>query len=195
MKALVRKLGNIHPDHQRIFKGAFRVAVFLLLGKAAGAIKEMAVAYRYGVSDAVDAYQFTMTMATWLPVTIVGVLSVVLIPVLVRLRRADQAEKHVFISELQGWVAAAGIALALLTWFAWPQVLGMLGQGLSARVGDMTGQLLVAFAPVSALLLIAGISAARLRAQERHVNTLLDSVPAVATLAWVMLAASADGVG
>ena len=36
MKALVRKLGNIHPDHQRIFKGAFRVAVFLLLGKAAG---------------------------------------------------------------------------------------------------------------------------------------------------------------
>lgn len=195
MKALVRKLGSIHPDHQRIFKGAFRVAVFLLLGKAAGAIKEMAVAYRYGVSDAVDAYQFTMTMATWLPVTIVGVLSVVLIPVLVRLRRADVAERNLFIRELQGWVAAAGIALALLTWFAWPQVVGVLGQGLSAHVGDMTGQLLVAFAPVSALLLVAGISAARLRAQERHVNTLLDSVPAVATLAWVMLAASADGVG
>lgn len=195
MKALVRKLGSIHPDHQRIFKGAFRVAVFLLLGKAAGAVKEMAVAYRYGVSDAVDAYQFTMTMATWLPVTIVGVLSVVLIPVLVRLRRADVAERNLFIRELQGWVGAAGIALALLTWFAWPQVVGVLGQGLSARVGDMTGQLLVAFAPVSALLLVAGISAARLRAQERHVNTLLDSVPAVATLAWVMLAASADGVG
>jgi len=195
LKALVRKLGSIHPDHQRIFKGAFRVAVFLLLGKAAGAIKEMAVAYRYGVSDAVDAYQFTMTMATWLPVTIVGVLSVVLIPVLVRLRRADVAERNLFIRELQGWVAAAGIALALLTWFAWPQVVGVLGQGLSARVGDMTGQLLAAFAPVSALLLVAGISAARLRAQERHVNTLLDSVPAVATLAWVMLAASADGVG
>ncbi|CAB3628551.1 murein biosynthesis integral membrane protein MurJ [Achromobacter aegrifaciens] len=195
MKALVRKLGSIHPDHQRIFKGAFRVAVFLLLGKAAGAIKEMAVAYRYGVSDAVDAYQFTMTMATWLPVTIVGVLSVVLIPVLVRLRRADVAERNLFIRELQGWVGAAGIALALLTWFAWPQVVGVLGQGLSAHVGDMTGQLLVAFAPVSALLLVAGISAARLRAQERHVNTLLDSVPAVATLAWVMLAASADGVG
>ena len=55
----------------------------------------MAVAYRYGVSDAVDAYQFTMTMATWLPVTIVGVLSVVLIPVLVRLRRAERAERMI----------------------------------------------------------------------------------------------------
>ncbi|HAP27250.1 MAG TPA: hypothetical protein DCR74_16840, partial [Achromobacter sp.] len=175
MKALVRKLGNIHPDHQRIFKGAFRVAVFLLLGKAAGAIKEMAVAYRYGVSDAVDAYQFTMTMGTWLPVTIVGVLSVVLIPVLVRLARTGGAEKELFIRELQGWVAAAGVALALLTWFAWPYVVERLGQGLSAQVRAMTGDLLVAFAPVSALLLIAGISAARLRAQERHVNTLLDS--------------------
>jgi len=195
LKALARKLGNIHPDHLRIFKGAFRVAVFLLLGKAAGAVKEMAVAYRYGVSDAVDAYQFTMTMATWLPVTIVGVLSVVLIPVLVRLRRAEETERRLFIGELQGWVAAAGVALALLTWFAWPQVLGMLGQGLSAQVREMTGELLAAFAPVAALLLVAGISAARLRAQERHVNTLLDSVPAVATLAWVMLAASADGVG
>lgn len=195
MKALIRKLGSIHPDHQRIFKGAFRVAVFLLLGKAAGAIKEMAVAYRYGVSDAVDAYQFTMTMATWLPVTIVGVLSVVLIPVLVRLRRAEAAEREQFIRELQGWVAAVGVALALLTWFAWPQVLGALGQGLSARVGEMTGELLLAFAPVSALLLVAGISAARLRSHERHVNTLLDSVPAVATLAWVMLAASAESVG
>ncbi|NMK47155.1 lipid II flippase MurJ [Achromobacter sp. Bel] len=195
MKALIRKLGNIHPDHQRIFKGAFRVAVFLLLGKAAGAIKEMAVAYRYGVSDAVDAYQFTMTMATWLPVTIVGVLSVVLIPVLVRLRRAEDAERDQFIKELQGWVAAAGIALAIATWFAWPYVVDLLGKGLPDRVRGMTGDLLAAFAPVSALLLIAGISAARLRAHERHVNTLLDSVPAVATLAWVMLAVSADGVG
>jgi peptidoglycan biosynthesis protein MviN/MurJ (putative lipid II flippase) len=115
--------------------------------------------------------------------------------VLVRLRRADDAERGLFIRELQGWVAAAGVALALLTWLAWPQVVGMLGQGLSARVRGMTGELLVAFAPVAALLLIAGISAARLRAQERHVNTLLDSVPAVATLAWVMLAANADSVG
>src|SRR5690606_14033901 len=40
-----------------------------------------------------------------------------------------------------------------------------------------------------------GISGARLRSHERHVNTLLDSMPAVATLAWVMLAAvSADDV-
>lgn len=196
LKALIRKLGNIHPDHQRIFKGAFRVAVFLILGKAAGAIKEMAVAYRYGVSDAVDAYQFTMTMANWLPVTIVGVLSVVLIPVLVKLRREGGAERDRFVSELQGWTLAGGLLLGLLTWFAWPFLLRTLGQGLSPEVAAMTGDLLWAFAPVSAILLVAGISAARLRSHERHVNTLLDSVPAITTLGWVMLATfTPDQVG
>lgn len=196
LKALLRKLGTLHPDHQRIFKGAFRVAVFLILGKAAGAIKEMAVAYRYGISDAVDAYQFTMTMATWLPVTIVGVLSVVLIPVLVRLRREGGAERDVFVSELQGWTLLGGLVLAGLTWLAWPYVLAWLGPGLPGAVARMTHELLWAFVPVSAILLIAGISAARLRAHERHVNTLLDSVPAVTTLGWVMLAAAGgDQVG
>ena len=67
MKALARKLGNIHPDHLRIVKGAFRVAVFLLLGKAAGAVKEMAVAYRYGVSDAVDATAISLMAPAALP--------------------------------------------------------------------------------------------------------------------------------
>src|SRR3546814_7749004 len=101
----------------------FRVAVFLVLGKAAGAVKEMAVAYRYGISDAVDAYQFTMTMANWLPVTIVGVLGVVLIPVLVRLRRTGGHERDLFVRELQGAVLAGGLVLAELTALAWTWVL------------------------------------------------------------------------
>lgn len=196
MKALIRRIDAIHSDHQRIFKAAFRVAVFLILGKAAGAIKEMAVAYRYGVSDAVDAYQFTMTLATWLPSTIVGVLGVVLIPVLVRLNRAGGAERKQFVRELQGWVLLLGLGLAVLTVLAWPWVLRWAGGGLSVPVSRMSTELLLAFAPVAALLLIAGISGARLRSHERHVNTLLDSLPAIATLAWVMLAAqSVQDVG
>ncbi|MCD0504546.1 murein biosynthesis integral membrane protein MurJ [Bordetella petrii] len=196
MNAILRRLRSIHPDHQRIFKGAFRVAIFLVLGKAAGALKEMAVAYRYGISDAVDAYQFTMTMANWLPVTIVGVLGVVLIPVLVRLRRTGGEERDLFVRELQGMVLVGGLILAALTALAWPWVLQWLGSGLSGQVSAMSTQLLYAFVPVTVLVLMAGISGARLRAHERHVNTLLDSAPAVATLAWVMLAAvSADDVG
>src|SRR5690606_13425332 len=70
-----------------------------------------------------------------------------------------------------------------------------LGQGLSPAVQAMTRELVWGFAPVAALTLLAGIWAARLRARERHVNTLLDSVPAVSLLAWVMLAGVSPGVG
>jgi len=180
-------LARLHPDHRRIASGAFRVAVFLLLGKALGAVKEMAVAWRYGVSDVVDAYQFTLTLTTWLPVTLTGVLAVVLIPVLVKVKRAPHAERWCFLRELSGlsWLLAAGVSA--LTWLAWPWVLQTLGSGLSPDTRAMTHALLAGFAPVAGLTLLAGISAARLRAHERHINTLLDSVPALAVLACVLL--------
>lgn len=175
--------------------GAMRVAFFLLLGKAAGALKEMAVAYRYGVSDVVDAYQYTMTLANWLPVTLVGTLSVVLIPVLVRIRKQSHADRARFLGELQAWTVAAGVVLAVLIYVAWPWVLELSGQGLSPDVRRMSLELTFAFAPAAMLTLMTGISAARLRAHERHINTLLDSVPAVVILIWVLLASSSAQVG
>ena len=189
-----RKLAGLHADHRRIARGAARVAFFLLLGKFAGAAKEMAVAYRYGISEVVDAYQFTMTMASWLPVTLVGALSVVLIPVLVRMRDDSPAGQARFLGELQGVFLLTGLALAGVTWLAWPWVLQWGGQGLSPEVREMSDTLLLAFAPAAMLTLMTGLSAARLRARERHINTLLDSVPALAILVWVLLAADGGSV-
>src|SRR5690606_2144436 len=158
--------------------GAMRVAFFLLLGKAAGAFKEMAVAYRYGVSDAVDAYQFTMVMANWLPLTLVGSMSVVLIPVLVRLRRLEPEQRRQFLGEIKAWCVVLGCVLGALIWIAWPWVLEWAGKGLNEQARHMSQELLFAFAPAAVLTLMIGLSAARLRAHERHINTLLESVPA-----------------
>ncbi|MBV6306201.1 hypothetical protein KVP10_15010 [Candidimonas humi] len=186
MNTFIRRLSNLHSDHRRIAQGAARVAFFLLLGKAAGALKEMAVAYRYGVSSVVDAYQFTMTMANWLPVTLVGVLSVVLIPVLVRIRYQDPAARARFLRELQAWVLVLGAVLAVLIYAAWPWVLSVAGKGLSPEVRDMSSQLMLAFAPAALLTVMTGVSAARLRSHERHINTLLDSVPAMLILLCIL---------
>lgn len=172
-----------------------RVAFFLLLGKGVGAFKEMAVAYRYGISNAVDAYQFTMTMANWLPMTIVGALSVVLIPVLVRTRQQDRASRARFLGELQAWVIAIGVILAVALYVAWPWVLTWAGGGLPQEARLMSSELMFAFAPAALLTLMTGVSAARLRAHERHINTLLDSVPAVVILTWVLLAGSVNNIG
>lgn len=51
------------------------MSLFVLLGKLAGAVKEMAVAYRYGVSGVVDAYQLAFTVVTWIPGTLVSVIA------------------------------------------------------------------------------------------------------------------------
>lgn len=172
-----------------------RVAFFLLLGKAAGAFKEMAVAYRYGVSNVVDAYQFTMVMANWIPVTIVGALSIVLIPVLVRMRYDSRPDRARFLGELQGWIIGGGVILAVGMYVAWPWILTISGHGLPAEAQRMSAQFMLAFSPAAVLTLLTGVSAARLRAHERHINTLLDSVPAVVILVWVMLAATVNDIG
>ena len=99
-----------------------------------------------------------------------------------------------FVRELQGVVLLGAVALAAATWACWPYVLRALGAGLPVHVAEMTHQLVLGFAPVAAFMVMAGISAARLRSHERHVNSILDSVPAVTTLAWVALASHA-GVG
>lgn len=187
-------LARLHADHRRIALGAARVAVFLLLGKVVGAFKEMAVAYRYGVSDVVDAYQFTLTIANWLPLTLVGAFSVVLIPVLVRSRYQDGSQHLRFLRELQGWALLVGAVIAVGSYAAWPLVLDYAGGSLSASVHDMSGLLVLGFAPAALFTVWTGLSAARLRAHERHVNTLLDSVPALVILAWVLLAPAGSGV-
>ena len=195
MKSFKRRLTGLHADHRRIAAGAARVAFFLLLGKAAGAFKEMAVAYRYGVSDAVDAYQYTLTLASWLPLTLVGALSVVLIPVLVRTRKADRPSRARFLGELQGWTMLIGGVIGLLIYMGWPWLLQWAGQGLNPQAQRMSQELTLAFAPAALFTLMTGISAARLRAHERHINTLLDSVPAVVILVWVLLAGVVTDVG
>lgn len=187
-------LKRLHSDHQRIAQAAFRVAFFLLLGKAAGAFKEMAVAYRYGVSDVVDAYQFTMVMANWIPVTMVGVFSVVLIPVLVQLKSHRRSQRQQFIGELLSVMLALGVAVAVGLWLLWPWVLAFGAKGLSPAVQTMSSELIWAFAPAAILTLLTGLQAARLRAHERHINTLLDSVPAFSILVFVLAAGPGQGV-
>ncbi|WP_084493570.1 murein biosynthesis integral membrane protein MurJ [Brackiella oedipodis] len=159
-----------------------RVAFFLLIGKLAGALKEMAVANRYGVSDVVDAYQFTMTMSNWLPVTLVGVLSVVLVPTLVKLRYAEPQEQKQFLSQLQGGVLLVGAIIGILTWALWPWVIQYLATEFNEHAKQASQELILGFAPVAMMTVVIGVSMARLRARERHINTLLESMPAILIL-------------
>jgi peptidoglycan biosynthesis protein MviN/MurJ (putative lipid II flippase) len=58
----------------------------------------------------------------------------------------------------------------------------------------MSSLLILGFAPAALFTVWTGLSAARLRAHERHINTLLDSVPALMILVWVLAAPADAGV-
>lgn len=61
----IRRLRDAHPDHHAIARGMAWVALFVLLGSVARAAKEVAIAYRYGVSAEVDAYLFVFNLVSW----------------------------------------------------------------------------------------------------------------------------------
>jgi murein biosynthesis integral membrane protein MurJ len=182
-----QRLAALHADHKRIARGAAWVALFVLVGKLAGAAKEMAVAYRYGVSGVVDAYQLATTLVTWLPGTLVSVIAVVLIPMLVRLRRQDATDHTLFLQEIQGATVLLGGLFILASIVLGPLVLAHLAATLPEGTRQMARQLTFGMAPVALLTLMIGVSAARLQAREKQINTLLESVPAAAILGFVLL--------
>lgn len=162
------------------------MGAFVLVGKLAGATKEMAVAYRYGVSGIVDAYQLATTMTTWLPNTLVSVLSVVLVPLLVRLRHEDPADRRHFLRELHGMVLLLGLVFALVSIALAPFVLPSIAGALSDATRQMAWEFTLGLAPTALMTLLIGVYAARLMARERQINTLLESVPAATILLFVL---------
>lgn len=188
------RLSTIHVDHKRILRSALLVSIFVMIGKLAGAFKEIAIAYRYGISPTVDAYQLTLTMVTWIPGTVATVLGVVLVPALVKLQRLPIVERTVFLGELQGISVVGGTAIATLLYTTWGPALRMLDPHLSPVTLELSLSMARGMSFIAIFTLFICISAARLQACEKHVNTLLECVPAAVLLLWILAASAGNSI-
>ena len=113
------------------------VALFVLLGSIARAGKEMAIAYRYGVSAEVDAYLFVFNLVNW-PVGVwFSVLTLVLVPLAARMRQGAAPQLPRFRSELLGFALLLGLALAILGWLVLPLVLRSSWAGLPSATQEV----------------------------------------------------------
>jgi putative peptidoglycan lipid II flippase len=186
-QAVRQRFGRVHPDHKRIALGAAWVMGFVLVGRLAGAAKEMAVAWRYGVSETVDAYQLATTLVLWLPGTLISTLTIVLVPMFVRLRQSDQVDRSYFLRELDGAALVVGAITGGLSLLLGPFVLPHLADKLSAESLQIAWRFTRGMAPLAPLSLMLGVYAARLMARERQINTLLESVPAIVILLFMLL--------
>ncbi|MFM0053903.1 lipid II flippase MurJ [Caballeronia grimmiae] len=188
--AFRKRLLGVHRDHKRIARSALLLLCFVAAGRIVGAVKEMTIAYRYGISGIVDAYQLAYTLATWIPVTLTSELGRLLVPMLINLQ-SDRAEKSRFLGELTCAGAALGIVLAVALCMTWPHLSPLIASNLAEATRDIVRLMLLGMAPVGALVIIACIFSARLQACGNHVDTLLECIPALVLL--VFMFAARDG--
>ena len=162
------------------------VAVFVFVGKLAGAAKEVAIAYRYGLGEEVDAYLFVFNLIIW-PVGVwFSVLTVVLVPLVARIRQTAPTELPRFRSELLGLTLILGFALAGLGWWGLPAMVGASWTGLTPATLAMANRMAPALALLAAFGAVSSLFSAWMLAGGRHANTLLESVPALVILATLL---------
>lgn len=173
--------------HLAIFRGLLWVALFVFLGKIAGAAKEMAVAYRYGVSEEVDAYLFLFNLVTW-PISVwFSVVSYMLPPIAANLNNSDKHGLIRFRAELLAFTLLLGIIVGLVFWFGLPLMFKTSWLGLSAKTVSFAAGIIPEIVALVPFGLLIGLFSTWLLSSGRHVNTLLESVPALSILVAVLL--------
>lgn len=180
---LISRARTMYPDDHGIATGMAWVVVFVFIGKIAGAAKEMAVAWRYGVAEEVDAYIFIFNLVTW-PIAIwFSVLTVVLVPLVARIRQGAPLEICHFRSELLGLTLLVGLVLLIFGWFGLPLLLASSWIGLPESTLAFAIEMAPVLVPLAPLgVLVSLFSVWMLSLPGRHTNTLLESVPALAIL-------------
>lgn len=174
-------------EHRTIFNVLLSVAAFSLMGKLATAAKEVAVAWRFGVSVTVDAYLFVFNLINWAVLIWFSVLTVVLIPLEARLRRESPESLNTFRRELLGATVIVGLALVVVAEIVLPILLKSHLLGLSTRTTALASEIVPTLAWLAFLGPLVALYSTWMMSGGRNVNTLLEGIPSVAILVAVLL--------
>lgn len=98
-------------SHYTLAKNFLLVGFFVLLGKGIGGAKEIAVAWRYGVSPIVDSYVLIFNVVNWPGAILAGVLTTAMVPLGTILFQRSVAEARIFFSEALGWMLFVAFVL------------------------------------------------------------------------------------
>ena len=182
-----RHLSNPDSQHRQIALGFLWVSMFVFVGKLAGAAKEMTIAWRYGVGPTVDAYVFVYNLVSW-PVSVwFSILTVVLLPLVARLRSEAPGSLPRFRAELLGLTLLLGLALGLLAWLGLPALLRTGWLGLSGPALQQALHMAGGLALLAPLGTIISLFSAWLLAAGHHRNTLFEAIPALVLLFALLL--------
>ena len=170
---------------RRILGAALTVAVLASLVKLVTIAQELVVAYRFGISDTLDAFWIALLVPSLLTYVIGGSLNVALIPSFIQVREREGVEAaQQLLSEVTGWsIALLGIITLVITAAA-PFYLPWIASGFNPEKLALTSRLLYLIAPIVLLGGIANIWGAVLNAGERFALVALAPIaaPAISVL-------------
>ena len=175
-------LKRLHPDHERIARAAVWLLLITIVAKLATAGREVAIAWRFGRGPEADAFNLATMLAMWLPLTIYSVMTVVLVPLLVRLRRGPLDQRRQFLREITGVAIVAGLLLAAATWLLAPWLVRLFAAGLPQETGELAEVMLRSFALLPLLLMLIAVHASSLQAVEDHRYALAEGFPPLAVV-------------
>ncbi len=154
------------------------VALFVLMGRLVGAIKEMLIAWRYGISPEIDAYIFLFNIVNW-PISLwLSLLTASLVPVLSRANGGPREESYRFHAELLGRTVLLGSLTAALLAMSMVLLLGTSFSGLSSPSIAAAWRMVVPMTVLLPIGTLIGLFSVMMLARARHSSTLLECVPA-----------------
>ena len=183
----IDRLRNAHTHHHAIARGMAWVMFFVLLGSAARAAREMAIAYRYGVSADVDAYLFVFNLVSWPIAVWFSVLSIVLVPLASDFKEHESAGLSLFRAELLGLTLLFGMSLAIVSWTGLPLLLRSSLAALPANTAEIAINMIPMLTLLLPIGLIISLFSAWMLVAARHINTLLEGVPALVLVMALLL--------
>lgn len=182
-------------EHRTILSGLAVVVAFSIVGKAATAAREIAIAWQFGVSVQVDAYLFVFNIVNWGVLIWFSVLTVVLIPLEARLRRESSHQQlRSFRVQLLGASIVLGLLMVAAARVAIPFALTSDAVGLPPRTAQLAMQALPALSWVALLGVLIAVFSTWIMSGGGNANTLLEGVPSLVIFIAVLVAANIESL-
>jgi putative peptidoglycan lipid II flippase len=156
--------------NRQIFGAAITVGIGTALVKGVAVIKELVVAWKFGISDDLDAFLIALLIPSFIINVVAGSVPAALIPTYIRVReQEEQKAAQKLFSGVTVWsLALLGITTILMI-VAAPLYLPFIATGFSSEKLNLTFHLLCTMAPIVLLSGIITILSSVLNAGEKFV--------------------------
>lgn len=115
------------------------IGILTIFVKMVAALKEIIIAYRYGVSNELDAYLIAYMYGSFMVNILAGSLSAAIVPAYIRIKLDHGlAAGRELISNLTGWSVILFIAAAICLGLASPWLIPLIGSGFDHHTMELT---------------------------------------------------------